>query len=139
MSLFWFCSFLVLLVLEIVTINLVSVWFAIGAMFTFFVSLLVDNLLVQLLIFILVSVVALLITKPVVKKLKTKSGESTNVDRIIGKNALVLKDICKYHPGEVKVLGNIWTAVSDEEIKSGEEVIIERIEGVKVRVKRINN
>ena len=70
---------------------------------------------------------------------KTKKGESTNADRIINQKALVVKDIRKYELGEVKVLGNRWTAISDEEFSIGEEVIVDKIEGVKVWVRKIDN
>lgn len=139
MGLFWFCLFLVLLILEIMTINLVSVWFAIGAVFAFFTSLLMDNFLVELFVFIIVSIIVLVITKPFLKRVKMKRKESMNADRIIGQNALVVKDIRKYELGEVKVLGNIWTAISDEEFSMGEEVIVDKIDGVKVWVRKIDN
>lgn len=139
MSLFWFCLFLVLLILEVMTINLVSVWFAIGAVFAFFTSLLMDNFLVELFVFIIVSIIVLVITRPFLKRVKMKRKESMNADRIIGQNALVVKDIRKYELGEVKVLGNIWTAISDEEFSMGEEVIVDKIDGVKVWVRKIDN
>lgn len=139
MSLFWFCLFLALFILEVMTINLVSIWFAIGAVFAFFTSLLVDNFLVELFVFIIVSIITLIITKPFLKRVKTKRGESTNADRIINQKALVVKDIRKYELGEVKVLGNRWTAISDEEFSIGEEVIVDKIEGVKVWVRKIDN
>ena len=77
-----------------------------------------------------------MITKPIVKKMRKREIHFTNADRIIGKKGLVLRRIEKYHPGEVSTLGSIWTAVSDIEIEEGEEVVVERIDGVKIWVKK---
>lgn len=137
MGVFWFVIFLILLFLEIVTINLVSIWFAIGAVAAFIVSLVTEKLIIQMFVFILVSVISLFLTKPIVRKMKSKKKEAMNMDRILGRTGLVLKEISKYHPGEVKVLGSIWTAISEQEIAVGSEVVIEKIEGVKVLVKKV--
>lgn len=136
MNVVWFFLFLLLLILEIATVNLVSIWFAIGALFSFATSFFADSILVQVIVFILASGCSLMITKPIVKKMRKREIHFTNADRIIGKKGLVLRRIEKYHPGEVSTLGSIWTAVSDEKIEKGEEVVVERIDGVKIWVKK---
>ncbi len=136
MNVVWFFLFLLLLILEIATVNLVSIWFAIGALFSFATSFFTDSILVQVIVFILASGCSLMITKPIVKKMRKREIHFTNADRIIGKKGLVLRRIEKYHPGEVSTLGSIWTAVSDEKIEKGEEVVVERIDGVKIWVKK---
>lgn len=137
MSYFWFISFVFLLVLEIITINLVSIWFAIGSVFAFFLSLFIDNIILQIALFIVMSGVSLFITKPFIKKVRYHEKVATNADRIIGKIGFVVKPIHKYQPGEIKVMGTLWTAVSDGDILENEEVIVEKIDGVKVHVKHI--
>lgn len=136
MNVVWFFLFLLLLILEIATVNLVSIWFAIGALFSFATSFFTDSILVQVIVFILASGCSLIITKPILKKMRKREIHFTNADRIIGKKGLVLRRIEKYHPGEVSTLGSIWTAVSDEKIEKGEEVVVERIDGVKIWVKK---
>lgn len=136
MNVVWFFLFLLLLILEIATVNLVSIWFAIGALFSFATSFFTNSILVQVIVFILASGCSLMITKPIVKKMRKREIHFTNADRIIGKKGLVLRRIEKYHPGEVSTLGSIWTAVSDIEIEEGEEVVVERIDGVKIWVKK---
>lgn len=137
MSYFWFISFVFLLILEIITINLVSIWFAIGAIFAFFLSLFTDQVILQIALFIVMSGITLFITKPFMKKIRYHEKIATNADRIIGKTGYVVKPICKHNPGQVKVMGALWTAVSDRDILENEEVMVEKIDGVKIQVKRL--
>ena len=137
-SMFWFITFLILLVIELITVNLVTVWFVVGALFAFVVSLFINNVILEVFAFILISVVMLVITRPFFKKLRKKERVALNSERIIGQCGLVLRAIDKHHPGEVKVMGSIWTAISDEKIAVDEEVIILEIDGVKVNLEKVN-
>lgn len=132
----WTIIFLILLFVELITINLVSIWFAIGALFSAIVSIFTDNILIQFLTFLLVSIVTLIITKPVIKKFNRKKFTPTNLDRVIGQQGVVTKRISKDSYGLVKVLGSIWTATSDDFIDVGSRVIVQKIDGVKLIVKK---
>lgn len=134
MAVFWFIFCLILIFVEISTVNLVSIWFAIGAFFAMIVALFSGNFLLQLGIFIIVSIIALLITKPLVKKFKGKDIEPTNHDRVIGKQAEVIKEITADSYGQVKVLGSTWTATSDCKCSVGDKVLVKKIDGVKLVV-----
>lgn len=136
MAIYWFIACLFLIFIEISTINLVSIWFAIGAFFSMVLAIFIDNLLLQLLVFITVSIIALLITKPVVNKFKKNDVVPTNVDRVIGKRAEVIKKITPDECGEVKVLGAIWTATSDTVLNVSDKVIVKKIDGVKLVVEK---
>ncbi len=137
MSVYWIILFLVLLLIELVTVNLVSIWFAIGAFVAFIVSFFTDSVLIQLLSFVIVSVVALFVTLPVVKKFKSKEKiVPTNLDRVIGKQAEVTKEIKPNHYGEVQVFGTLWTASSNDTLKIGEKVRVLKMDGVKLIVER---
>lgn len=138
MAFCWLTVFIVLLLLEICTVNLVSIWFAIGAFVSFFMALFIDNVILQMVVFVIVSVITLVVTKPVVKKIKINKTK-TNLDRVVGMDAIVTEDILKFSFGEVKVDGKRWSAKSDEEISKGEVVEVEKIEGVKLIVKRKEN
>lgn len=135
MAFCWLMVFIVLLLLEICTINLVSIWFAIGAAASFFVALFTDYIFIQMAVFIIVSILTLIITKPLVQKVKSKKV-STNLDRVIGMEAEVTEDISKFQLGEVKVDGKRWSAKSNETISRGEIVKVEKIDGVKLIVKK---
>lgn len=137
MTTLWMVVFLGLVFLELATINLVSIWFAIGALVSFIVSLYVENVTVQIAVFVAVSAVSLLLTKKIVKKLRTREPEKTNLDRVIGKIGIVTEEITKLEPGEVKVDGKKWSAISNKKIKVGSKVEILSIDGVKLNVKEV--
>ena len=136
MALFWFAFCLLLIFVEITTVNLVSIWFAIGAFFAMVMALFSDVFLLQVIIFIISSIVTLLITKPLVKKCRKTGIEATNYDRVIGKHAEVIKKITPDDYGQVKVLGSTWTAVCDKVCDVSEKVIVKRVDGVKLVVEK---
>lgn len=133
----WLIAFLVLLLIELCTINLVSIWFAIGALGGMVTSYFTENVTIQIIVFIIVSVIALLVTRPFVTKIRKRKITPTNLDRVIGKEGIVTKEILKNSYGEVKVAGNKWTATSKKEIEEGKEVRVLKIEGVKLLVEEI--
>ena len=99
-------------------------------------AIFVDNFLIQLLVFIIVSIISLLITKPLVNKFKKNDVEPTNVDRVIGKKAEVIKKITPDEYREVKVLGSIWTATSDTVLNVSDKAVVKKIDGVKLVVEK---
>lgn len=133
----WIIIFLILLFIELVTVNLVTIWFAIGAFFAYITTFLTDNFTIQLIVFIVVSIISLLATKPLTKKIRKRKYEPTNLDRVIGKEGVVIKDISKNSYGEVKVQGSIWTATSKKEIIKGVQVKVLKIDGVKLLVEEV--
>ncbi len=137
MAIYWIILFLVLLLIELATVNLVSIWFAVGALGAFATSFFTNSILIQLLIFVVISVISLLITLPIVKKFKSKESiVPTNLDRVIGRQAEVTKEIKPNHYGEVEIFGTTWTAISQETIKIGEKVRVLKMDGVKLIVDR---
>lgn len=134
---FWLIIFIILLLIELCTVNLVSIWFAVGALGGVVAANLTNNVTIQVIVFIVVSIICLLITKPIVKKVRTRKITATNLDRVIGKEGLVTKEISKNSFGEVKIGGCIWTATSKEEISKDTQVRVLRIEGVKLVVEKI--
>ena len=136
MAIYWFMACLVLLFIEISTVNLVSIWFAIGSLFAMILAIFTDNFLLQLIMFIVISIIALLITKPLVKKFRKTDIVPTNLDRVIGKRADVIKEITADKYGEVKVLGVVWTAAGVGNFKVGAKVVVKGIDGVKLIVEK---
>ena len=140
MSIYWIILFLVLLLIELATVNLVSIWFAVGAIAAFITSFFTDSVLLQLFVFVVVSVVSLFVTLPIVKKVKSKDKfVPTNLDRVLGKEAEVTKEIKPNHYGEVQVFGTTWTATGDEVFKVGEKAKVVKMDGVKLIVEREEN
>lgn len=136
MTLLWFISFVLLLVIELVTVNLVTIWFVIGALAAMILSFFIDSFVIQIVVFIVVSVIALLVTRPIVKKFKGFSVVPTNSDMVIGKTGVVTKKIEANKYGEVKVFGNSWMATSSDEIDVDKKVRILSIDGVKLIVEK---
>ena len=137
MTLFWLVLFVVLALFELVTVNLVSIWFSLGALITTFVSLVTDNLMIHLAVFTISSILLLLLTKPFVKKMKKRDVIPTNLDMVIGKTGVVTVKIEKDGIGEVKVLGKKWSAYSDKGVEENSKVKVLSINGVKLKVEEI--
>lgn len=126
-------------VLEAVTVQLVSIWFVIGSVAGLVAALLGAPIYLQVVICIAVSVLALLVTRPLVrKKLKTQV-QPTNADRVIGQTAVVVEEINNIaQTGTVKIDGKVWTARScdDKIFPPNSLVAVEKIDGVKLIVKQ---
>ena len=136
----WLAIAIVFAITEAASAQLTTVWFAIGALVSFLLAAFgVQSLTVQILVFAAVSVVLLIATRPLVKKVLQKRTQPTNADRNIGQIALVTETINNIEGlGAVNLHGTIWTARSDsgEIIEAGAQVKILRIEGVKVIVEK---
>ena len=139
MYIIWAAAILILGVLEGITVQLVSIWFVFGAVAALVASVCGANLAVQIIVFIAVSVISLLVTRPLVKKKLTANKQPTNADRCIGRDGVVCEKIDNLEPsGLVKVDGKIWTArTADGSIIEPESIVrVEKIEGVKLIVSK---
>lgn len=137
-GIFWLAVVIVMAVIEIITLGLTTIWFAGGALVAFLASMLGADFLVQLVLFIAVSVLLLAITRPLAVKYLNKNRESTNAESLIGKLAVVKEEIDNLNArGHVSVNGQEWTARSFEEkiIPEGATVEIVEISGVKLLVR----
>ena len=129
----WLIMFLVLLLIEFLTVGLVSIWFSIGALAALISTFITDSFLIQAVVFVVVSIISLIITRPLIKKFKS---EPTNMDRVIGKIAEVTKEIKPNKYGEVIIFGTEWIAVSESKISVGTKVVVEKIDGAKLIVRK---
>ena len=135
----WLIMAGIFVILEIITTGFLVFWFAIGALAAMVVSFFIESVLVQSIIFLIVSTLLLFATKPFVNKIMPKdSFVKTNSYSIEGKVGKVTIDIEPVEgKGQVKVSGEAWSAKSadDTYIPKDTEVVIEKIEGVKAIVK----
>lgn len=125
--------------LEAATAQLVSVWFVIGSIASLGTYFFGAKESTQIIVFIVVSALALVITRPIVKKFTKTKIQPTNADAYIGLEAVVTEEINNVHArGAAKVNGVEWTArsLSGEEIAVGEIVLVKAIEGVKLIVEK---
>ena len=109
---FWLVLVIILSVIEIATVSLVSIWFVASGIVVMILSFFIGDIAIQSTIFALLGILLLLVTRPIVAKLKSKDNAKTNLDRIIGEEAIVTEDITKNNVGEVKVDGKRWSAIS---------------------------
>ena len=123
--------------IEAMTLGIVSIWFAIGALGAMLVAFIIDSFMIQLLVFLAVSLILVATTRKVAMD-KLKIGRiKTNIDELIAKEAVVIKDIEPYMAGEVKLGGKVWRAVSESKqvYKVDQVVVVLRIEGVTIITK----
>ncbi len=137
----WLVICIASVVLEAASPQLTSIWFALGGLAALITSFIKPDLWwLQLLIFVIVSAAALAATRPLAKKLLSKKAERMNADRFIDEEAVVVQKISNVlGEGQVKSKGTIWSAKTEDEnetVDVGETVVIKRIEGVKVIVKK---
>lgn len=139
MSIAWLVIAAALFIGEMICPIFFMFWFAVGAIVALIVSFITSNIAIQAVVFLIVSMILLVFMKPLTNKLfKNKTKDELNINGIIGKNALVTKTIDNLKGvGEVKINGEAWRAVSenDEIIEAQNQVEIVKIDGVKLIVK----
>ena len=129
MEIIWLALMAVLLIIEIMTLGLTTIWFAAGALFAFLTALLGLNQGIQIGVFVVVSVVLLFFTRPwAVKYLNTRTVK-TNTEALVGKSARVIADINNLKSeGQVVINGLEWTARSSDDtiiFRTGDVVTVE--------------
>lgn len=133
----WLIIVILLIAIEAMTINLVSIWFIASGIVSLFVSLLSDSFFIQFAIFVVLGIVLLILTRAnLLKKIENKK-EKTNLDLVIGMEGFVTQKIRKNTIGEVKVAGKLWSAVSNTTINEEEIVKVKEIQGVKIVVEKV--
>ena len=138
MLIFWVVMLVIMIVVEAVTAQMVTIWFAAGAGAALVSEILGAEVWLQWIIFVAVSAITLIATRPLVKKLTQTKVQPTNADRCIGQTAVVVEDIDNVDgKGLVQVGGITWTARSSDGtvFRKNEQVTVEKIDGVKLIVK----
>ena len=139
-ALLWIAAAVIFAVIEALTMGLYTIWFTIGAVAAGIVSIAGGSALVQLIVFLAVSILLLYFTRPLAEKKLRIGSEKTNVEALPGQTALVIREITPYNTGQVKAQGQIWTAVcvgAGSILKEGTTVRILRVEGVKLVVESL--
>ena len=138
-TIYWLAIFVILLIIEIVTMGLTTIWFAGGALAAMAAGLSGFGTGLQILVVLVVSVLLLVLTRPIAVKYFNQERQKTNAESLIGQQALVLEDIDTLQAaGLVEVRGQEWSAKTDEpngKIAKNKVVVIEGIQGVKLIVR----
>jgi len=135
----WLCLVIALTLIEILTTNLVTIWYIVSALIALVISLFIDNYLIQFSVFVILGTILLFTTRDFLIKLLVKNKETTNLDRVIGMTGVVTEEINKKSIGEVKVDGKRWSAIADKKIKVDSTVKVLEINGVKLRVEEVSD
>ena len=136
----WLILLIILLVIEAISLELTTIWFAGGALAAFIAALVGADVVVQVVLFLAVSIVLLVFTRPVAMRYLNRNKTPTNAESLIGEQAVVTQTINNLMGrGVVLVKGMEWTARSQENSEMIEKdtiVRILRIDGVKLIVER---
>ena len=139
MELFWAITTVILVVVEFVTVDLIAVWLAGGALAAFLASMFTGEIWLQIVVFIAVSAILLIATRPVVRRISSEQKKvATNVDSLIGKECVVKEEINNLqNTGRVLADGLLWTArtADGSTAQIGDICVIESIVGVKLIVR----
>lgn len=134
----WVAFLIFSIVTEAATMSLVAVWFMPGALLSMILAFFGVAVWIQVLLFFVISVVLLLLTRKISSRLQKRKPLATNADRVIGSEGIVTEEIDDIQgTGQVKVFGQIWSAknqMPNETLKAGSIVKILQIEGVKLIV-----
>lgn len=139
-AVYWLIASAVFLLVEILTLGLTSIWFAGGAIIAAIAALIGGPFVVQTLLFIVVTCLLFVLTRPIAQRYLNNKVQKTNTDALIGQKAIVKETINNMESrGRVQLNGQDWTARSIEAgeiIPVGSEVKVRRIQGVKLIVER---
>ena len=136
MWILWLIVIVLLVFLEVSTINLVCVWFILSGLVSLILSFFIESFYILFAVFVLLGLVLMVLTRPILVKKLARKNVKTNSDRVLGMEGVVTEEINKLKIGEVKVDGKRWSAVSEEKIEVGTTIIVESIDGVKLVVRK---
>jgi len=141
MTVFWAVATVVFIVIELATVGLASIWFALGALCALIAALLGAQLWLQIVWFVVISVATLVLTRPLVRKYINSRTTATNADRVLGTTAVVRERIDNLaETGAVLADGKMWSARSADgaAIELATRVRVREIQGVKLIVEPLD-
>ncbi len=132
----WLVIAIIFFIIEGATVQLITIWFAISALLISLVSIFLDSFIIQIVLFLFISIVLLLSTRPILKKYLERNKIRTNVYSLIGEYGIVISESSNSNLAEVKIKSQIWSAVekNGKNLKKDEQVKVVSIEGVKLVV-----
>lgn len=133
----WIIIIILLTLVEIMTINLTTIWYVTSAVVSLIISIFTESFMLQFGAFAVIGTILLITTRPFLQKIMVKKKEPTNLDRVIGMEAIVTEAISKNQIGEVRVDGKKWSAYSNQTIDVNSIVRVLSIDGVKLKVEKI--
>jgi membrane protein implicated in regulation of membrane protease activity len=137
----WLSIFVLAIIIEAITSDLTSIWFAGGAMIALIISFIPGVAWwIQVIVFIVISTVMILGLRPLAKKLLKTNITNSNIDEMAGKKGIMLKGYDELNHGEVKINDVVWTAIGADESKAipqGTKVVVVAVNGNKLIVRPV--
>lgn len=132
----WLAAAILLFIIEAATVGLTTIWFATGALAAFVLALFDIPVAAQIVVFLMVSVCLLVFTRKIFVDKLHAGSEKTNTDALPGLTATVEEDILPMQVGQVRLNGQMWSAIcrGNETVPKGSMVEVKAIEGVKLVV-----
>lgn len=138
MWVFWLIASGIFFILEIFTTGFLIFWLGIAGVLALITSFITESVAIQTVVFAISSCIFIIFTRPLINKLLKVDKSSTvptNVYSLIGKKGVVVEDINSLaYTGKVKISGELWSAISDTDLKKGTRVTVLQIDGVKLKV-----
>lgn len=137
--LMWIAIAIIAVIVEMMTTDLSSIWAALGGLIAMVVAIFVDKWWIQVVVFIIITLLGLVLVKPYIKRYVGRNEIRTNSEALVGKTGVVTEAILDGNVGAVRVDGKEWSAIArnEEDINKDIKVEILAIEGVKLIVKKI--
>ncbi len=133
---YWLLLIIILAIIEISTTNMVTIWYMASAFVALILSFFIDNQFVLFSVFVVLGTILLITTKPILEKKLVIKKEKTNLDRVVGMSGKVTERITEGKNGEVLVDNKRWTAYSSETLELDDSVVVVKINGVKLEVRK---
>ncbi|MGD9605152.1 MAG: NfeD family protein [Bacilli bacterium] len=139
MMITWLAVFVITLIVELETSNLTTIWFCVSSVVAIVCGVFFADPYLQVIIFVVLSLILVLATRPLTKKMMRRDIIKTNSDRLIGMIGIVTKEIVPNEIGEIKVDNNLWRAINNDNLSFvvGEKVLIDAIVGIKLVVSKV--
>lgn len=139
LPLYWLIAGIMLSLLEIIVPGFVLIWFGISAIITSFVAFLFPSFSVQLIVFLVLSTILVTTAQYISKKYFNRNQNNVGADKWLAKKGVVIEDIKPFSKGIVEVDGEQWNAASKESLKKGDIILVEKVEGTHMIVKKFNS
>lgn len=141
MLIIWGVIFVGTLIVEFLTADIDTIWFCLSSLVCTVIAAFKVHYLIQLGVFIVLSIILMLLTRPLTKRMMEREIVKTNSDKLIGSIGVIYSEINENEIGEVKIDGQIWRAINRDGLSFdvNEKVIIEGISGNKLIVVKLNS
>lgn len=134
---FWIILAIILVIGELLTGGFYLLSIGLGSLAAAIFNYFQFSITIQIVAFILVTVIFIILSRPLFNRLNRNTiDKKSNTERLIGLNGEAMEDIGQKNIGAISIKGEVWKAISDEEISKGEEVKIIGIDGVKLKVEK---